>query len=113
MMIDIASAFSTYPSGRVPSDGKFNGETFRREILVPALRDLPQGELLNVSIDGVRSFGSSFLEEAFGGLIRIEGFRRAYLRDRMQVVCTKPHLEMYREAIQNYLDDAEKSIGRN
>lgn len=69
MRIDIALNFSEKPFGRLMSDGRFSGERFRTELLVPAFLDTD--EEVVVALDGVsRGYGSSFLEEAFAGLLR-------------------------------------------
>lgn len=69
--ISIAREFSRYPAGRVRSDGPFSGEAFRDGWLIPILKS---DDRAVIDLDGVRGYGSSFLEEAFGGLVR-EGFR--------------------------------------
>lgn len=66
-MIDIAASFTRFPGGRYRSDGNFSGERFRDELLVPALR---AHERVVVRLDGTVGYGSSFLEEAFGGIVR-------------------------------------------
>ncbi|MDR5647935.1 STAS-like domain-containing protein [Burkholderia cenocepacia] len=71
--IRVAQDFSRHPAGRFRSDGPYSGELFREKFLTPALR---AGERLRVILDGARGYGSSFLEEAFGGLVRKEGFAR-------------------------------------
>ncbi|TCV22098.1 uncharacterized protein DUF4325 [Vibrio crassostreae] len=69
MRIDIAVNFSDKPFGRIKSDGRFSGERFRNEWLIPAFRD--SSDSVTVYLDGVsRGYGSSFLEEAFAGLLR-------------------------------------------
>lgn len=65
--IAFASEFSEYPAGRYRSDGPFPGEVFRDDLLVPRLREF---DVVEVNLDGAMGYGSSFLEEAFGGLIR-------------------------------------------
>jgi len=65
--INIAHDFSRYPAGRHLSDGPFSGEKFRNEFL---LEPLSNNEHCLIELDGVRGYGSSFLEEAFGGLVR-------------------------------------------
>lgn len=109
MMIDIAKSYSPYPSGRFSSDGSHNGEKFRDSVLVPALNDALRGGdgPLIVNIDGVRTFGSSFLEEAFGGLIRKGLFTREQVRTGLKIVCTKPHLFIFRDAIDKYIATAQ------
>ena len=110
MTIDIANDFSRYPAGRVPSDGPDNGQRFRDEILVPHLKKaLDNGIVHNVvvDIDGCRTFGSSFLEEAFGGLGRIPSFPFKEALKILLIHSTKPHLKIYHDAIIEYLIQAE------
>ena len=108
MIIDLAKQFSPYPSGRFPADGSFNGQRFREEILLPALiAAMPRvGEKVVVDIDGVRSFGSSFLEEAFAGLVRNGSLSRRELEDKLEIVCTKPHLQFFKDSIMTYIRQA-------
>lgn len=111
MTIDMAVQFSRHPAGRVPSDGPNNGERFRNELLVPTLTDaLAQGSVgqVVIDIDGCRSFGSSFLEEAFGGLARLPGFPFADAVKLLKIRSNKPHLKIYKDAILGYLEDARK-----
>lgn len=68
-MISIARNFSRIPAGRYLTDGPYSGEKFREEMLIPAFKD-PSINLLEINFDGTRGYGSSFLEEAFGGLAR-------------------------------------------
>lgn len=68
VVINIERTFSKYPAGRYVSDGPYSGEAFREEHLLPALRG-SQGKVI-IELDGARGYGSSFLEEAFGGLLR-------------------------------------------
>lgn len=68
--IDIAKDFSPTPGGRYRADGRWSGEEFRETFLVPALR---AGNSVEVDLDGPLGFTTSFLEEAFGGLVRIFG----------------------------------------
>ncbi|NTF99090.1 STAS-like domain-containing protein [Agrobacterium rhizogenes] len=109
MMIDVAQQFWPYPSGRVSDDGSYNGFRFRTEFLEPALKGARESmtrEKVVVNIDGVRSFGSSFLEEAFGGLVRSGSFTKRDLDQFLEVQVTKPHLFIFRDAIQKYIADA-------
>lgn len=76
-VITMATDFTRMPAGRYSRDGKFSGQRFREEFLVPNLGVGP--DPLIVDLDGAIGYGSSFLEEAFGGLIR-EGFSPAELR---------------------------------
>lgn len=69
--IKVATDFTRTPGGRSRRNGPFNGAEFRTEWLEPALREMP-GEYtkLVVDLDGVDTYIGSFLEEAFGGLLR-------------------------------------------
>ncbi len=68
MKINIAKDFSKNPAGRYISDGKYSGESFLKNYLIPAVKT---HDLVELDFTGVRGYGSSFLEEAFGGLIRL------------------------------------------
>lgn len=70
LKISIAEDFSPWPSGRYPTDGKFNGETFREEFLLPAIRS--ENDIV-IFLDGLESYADSFFDEAFGGLSRVHG----------------------------------------
>lgn len=68
LTINIARDFSRFPAGRYLDDGPYSGAAFRDCYMKPAL---DRGETLVIELDGVRGYGSSFLEEAFGGLVRL------------------------------------------
>lgn len=109
MTIDMASEFSRHPAGRVKADGPDNGERFRSEHLVPVLQAAMKASVLEVvvDIDGCRSFGSSFLEEAFGGLSRVPSFPFLDAIKILKIRSKKPHLQIYKDAIHEYLADAK------
>ncbi|WP_095183966.1 STAS-like domain-containing protein [Pseudomonas sp. Irchel 3H9] len=65
--IHLADDFSKHPAGRYKSDGPYSGELFREKFLEPRMKD---HEKIVVYLDGARGYGSSFLEEAFGGIAR-------------------------------------------
>lgn len=78
LMLNIAEDFSTHPAGRTEKDGAFNGTTFRERVLRPKVEEaLRTGQKVRVSLAGLMSFGSSFFEEAFGGLVRAMGAQAA------------------------------------
>ncbi len=102
--ISIAEDFSRYPAGRYPEDGKFNGTAFRKEKLVPPLRE---NHYVEVSLDGVVGCGSSFLEEAFGGLIR-EGFGKDFLDSHLTITAEDKDMEDFVALSREYIDNAHK-----
>lgn len=100
--IDIGRDFSPVPAGRHPEDGEFNGEAFRTSILEPALRKYDRVEVV---LDQAEGFGSSFLEEAFGGLVRVGGFSPAYLQEHLFIVAGN-RFSRYRNKIFDYINMA-------
>lgn len=81
--ISIARDFSLYPFGRYPKDGRYSGERFREEFLWPALQ---RAEQVVVDLDGVRGgYGSSFLEEVFGGLVRSHGLSAEEVLEHVEI----------------------------
>lgn len=60
--------YTEFPGPRFAKLGPSSGEEFRDTILIPQL-EAADGEI-SVNLDGTMGYGSSFLEEAFGGLIR-------------------------------------------
>lgn len=105
--LDIGRDFSDVPSGRYPEDGNFNGERFRKEFLVPLLREFDR---VSVILDNTEGFGSSFLEEAFGGLIREEGFRLADILPKLVLVSERDRTKRYKRKIEQYMEKAEASV---
>ena len=68
----IATQFSRTPSARIESEGKYPGVKLR-EIIAPMIREcIGKCEDFIVDLDGTAGYGTSFLEEVFGGLIRVE-----------------------------------------
>lgn len=81
MHISVAKDYTPHPGPRYEWQGKFSGERFRG-VMVKAL---DKASRLVVDLDGTSGFGSSFLDEAFGGLIRNEGMTRAQVAERVFV----------------------------
>lgn len=107
MKLNIAKDFSKSPGPRYRNEGRYSGEEFRETLLSPrVLEALRTSEQLTIYLDGTYGFGTSFLEEAFGGLIRID---KLSLRDLMRVVkfisVEEPDLI---EEVNRYLNDADK-----
>lgn len=87
--INIPQDYTRYPAGRYISDGSFSGQRFRDELLIPALQN---SDKVEVHLDGTLGYGSSFLEEAFGGLLRNGRFTRDDLLTRLVLVSSDESL---------------------
>lgn len=74
--INIARDFTTTPGARYKKDGAFSGEEFREKFLEKYFIDSNNEEIIEVTLDGVQGYSTSFLEEAFGGLARNSGVQR-------------------------------------
>ena len=84
MIIDVAKVFSPFPFGRYLTDGQNSATRFREEVLKQALATTDDEIEINFSHVKI-GVGSSFLEEAFGGLVR-EGFDADELKHRIKIV---------------------------
>jgi hypothetical protein len=85
MKISIANDFSKTPGFRHITDGPFSGELFRKNILDPAFAKLGKKEKIEIDLDRVAGYATSFLEEAFGGLARDHGIDDVL--DKMIFIC--------------------------
>ncbi|WP_460410096.1 MULTISPECIES: STAS-like domain-containing protein [unclassified Pseudomonas] len=103
-IITIVDDFSRTPYGRYPTDGPASGQTFRQDLLAPKLREYDK---VHVVLDGYNRYGRSFLDEAFGGLIREEGFTGEQLRRKL----TYSHslIKSMNNVIAERIDAAEKA----
>lgn len=79
--IFVAEQFSPAPAGRFLDDGPFPGAAFRDNFLLPAIKG---NDKVIVDMDGTELAGSSFLEEAFGGLVRA-GLSEGLLRRKLEL----------------------------
>ena len=101
--IDISKNFSDVPAGRYKTDGPNSGERFRNDLLMPALQT---GEKVGVILDGAEGYGSSFLEEAFGGLVRNTDYTREYLASNLIIISHSKEYEFYRDLVLEFISDA-------
>ena len=63
--------FTFTPGPRLQEDGNYSGEEFRDKYLLPKFLDAVKKDIrLNVNLENTKGYATSFLEEAFGGLIR-------------------------------------------
>ncbi|MCF7971315.1 MAG: STAS-like domain-containing protein [Methylococcaceae bacterium] len=100
-ILNIAEEYSDTPAGRYLSDGNYSGQRFRDEFLFPALQNNCEVEVI---LDGTLGCGSSFLEEAFGGLIREKNMDLAEIESKLHITSSRA---LYKNKIWQYLKDAQ------
>ena len=106
--LKIAKEFSTTPGPRHESEGPFSGEIFRKNTLAPLVKKaINENQILTIDLDGTEGYGTSFLEEAFGGLIRSEHISFKALEEHLNYISIEePYLI---DDIHEYLNDAKKN----
>ncbi len=100
--IKIASQYTQTPGARKSADGDYSGEAFREKFLVPLFKDENDNTPIIIDLDGTYGYGTSFLEEAFGGLARIFTKERCF--KRLKFISNEDKLLI--EEITGYINDA-------
>lgn len=108
VILVVAKEFSPTPGFRTKEEGPFPAVDFRDKLLYPRLKDaIENNDSLIVDLDGAAGYGTSFLEEAFGGLIR---------ECKLSYEDIMAHLQLkseddpsYIEEINGYLSDANNN----
>ena len=93
--------FSEYPGARYKHLGPHSGEAFRDDVILPAIKS---GKDIYINFDGVFGYGSSFLEEVFGGLIRL-GVDKSLVRNIVSNSISNDDPDIIDE-ISSYVEDA-------
>lgn len=108
MKIEIAKDFSPTPGGRFKDMGPDSGEAFR-ERLIKLLRSHPH-ETIEIYLDGAETYGSSFLDEAFGGLVRAKIFPAQEILARVKILAKDPLFQIYAREAQDYMHEAASEV---
>lgn len=107
MKLEISKDFSNTPGGRYIDEGEFSGEAFRESILLPKYNKIENtSEKLEIDFDNCFGFATSFLEEAFGGLVRIHHKRNVLKK----IVIISNDDETIAELITKYVTAAERNL---
>jgi hypothetical protein len=102
----ISRDFSATPGSRYIIEGDFSGEALRKEILTNMLQSaIDDNTKLFIDLDGTSGYGTSFLEEAFGGLIRENNYNYQTICDH--VILKSEEEEYLLDDIDGYLQDAQ------
>ena len=111
MKLNISKEFSTSPGPRLVIEGEASGEEFRIGFLLPRLKEsISRGERLVVNLDGVSGFGTSFLEESFGGLIRTDGYSLSELKKFLDIQSNE--VPEWIDEINEYMEQASNEKGQ-
>jgi len=102
--INIARDYTRYPGGRYPEDGAGNGTTFREKFLLPVLK---QGDVAEIVLDGAAGYPSSFLDEAFAGLVRDEGYTPEQVLNSFRFVATQPGFRRFIGLVEEFVRTAK------
>lgn len=98
-------ALTMTPGPRSRTIGENSGQWFREEHLLPALRASAPNGVVTVDLDGTYGCSSSFLDEAFGGLVKRDGMNPEEVRRRVKVISEEmPH---YTHEVVMALEEAE------
>ncbi len=97
--------FTKFPGPRYIRLGKHSGEEFRNTILIPAIQE--NGSII-VDLDGTIGYGSSFLDEAFAGLVR-EGISDDIVMELISNLKSNDYPELLQE-IEQYV---KEELARN
>lgn len=101
-IINIARDFSKSPGGRFRKFGPKSGEEFRERLL----KLLKKYDVVTVTLNGVEGYGSSFLEEAFGGLVRLGLYSEEELKRRLIISSGDEYYLEYEKEAKSYIEDA-------
>lgn len=111
VMINVAKEFTETPGARYKTQGAFSGEEFRDDILYPKfIESISNNEKLVVNLDGGYGYGSSFLEEAFGGLVRkLKEEKNIHYKDVKEIEIISDDNIVWIDKIKTYIDDEIKA----
>jgi len=106
-IINIGKDFSPDPAGRFRSDGPGSGEAFREDLLKKKLNTLQNNEkLLIILDDGVEGYGSSFLTEAFAGMVKYGYIKGEDLLNKIEFSYSCEDFEFYKKRIVQYIKES-------
>jgi hypothetical protein len=106
--LKIARDYSPNPGPRYIKEGENSGELFRQTKLLPAFKQaVSDNKKLIVDLDGTAGYGTSFLEESFGGLIREENISYETIVRTLEIISDEE--EFLKDDINHYLKDAHEA----
>ena len=107
MYLNIAKEFSPMPIGRFRTESKKSGEAFREEILYPKVCEaIKNKETLQVDFTDMLNLSAAFLEESFGGLVRIHELDRDEVLKTIEFISEDRLLVTYLELSRDFIEEA-------
>lgn len=106
--IKFSEDFTDMPIGRYRSEGSHSGEVFREDHLIPAL-ELYGDDVVTVDLSDIYGMGGSFMDEAFGGLIRENGYTANDILERLEIVGDDFLKEEIEDNLKFYFDYKKES----
>ena len=107
--ISIAKDFSEFPIGRSRRDGPYSGQAFLEDYLLPNLKEATAENPLIIDLDDTIGLTASFLEAAFGGLIK-KGYKKSDLEKILRLVTTQPSFDSFKVLTWEYIEETEKEM---
>ena len=108
MRLNIAKTFSPMAVGRYRKDNPHSGEVFREEHLTSMLRRAVQEhDILEVDLEGMRGLSASFLDEAFGGLVRSGEWTAKQVLEFVRFVPEDTYFDPYIKNVKDFIRDAD------
>ena len=105
--IKISTDFSETPGARHRTEGEYPGEEFRDQLLIPKYKEaIKNGENLVVDLDGCYGYATSFLEESFGGMVRV--LKKKGIMKNIELISTED--ETLIKLINDYVKEAEELL---
>ena len=104
--------FSRTPGARRPWEGKFSGEEYRETVVFPAISAMIArnglNEVLTIDLDGGTGYGTSWVEEVFGGLVCENHISEAVLKMHLRIKSVEePYLI---EDVWEYIREAQEEV---
>lgn len=107
---NLARDFSVYPGGRFRRDGPHSGEELRDKLVDLIKRATQEGVKVRVILDGAAGYGASFLEEAFGGLVRNGNFTVENLGRVLVIEAKNAVFRPYKDLAEKYIREAKDAV---
>ena len=107
--IKIARDFTKAPGFRFKKQGPKSGEELREHLREPLFEDPDDKHIITIDFNGCYGFATSFLEEAFGGLVRKTKMKN--ILERFRFVADDNH--EVKESVIRYIKEATERLPKD